>query len=335
MSKRVPSASNLARATLNQLRVFDAVAKRLSFSRAAEELHLTQPAVSMQVKLLEDHAGLALFERVGRRVYLTEAGQELHHHVDAVARELSEAGDMLDRLKGLSAGRLHIGLVSTAKYFLPVMLGRFMKEHPGISVRLSVSNRAEVLEKLAANEVDFAITGYPSDELDIEATPFAPHPHVMLASPGHPLVTKRRIRFERIAREPFLIREPGSGTRILLERLFSERGLEPRVVTEMPSNETIKQAVMADMGVAFLSLHTFGLELESGHLKVLDVVGLPVVREWYVVHLSAKRLSPAAEAMHRYLVEDAGREIEKRFGALLESAGGSGSRRRAKASAKS
>lgn len=296
----------LKHATLRQLSVFAAVARHLSFSRAAQELHLTQPAVSMQVKLLEAQAGLPLFEQVGRKIHLTEAGQELYRRSLAVADELRAAEEALNLLHGLKQGRLHIALVSTAKYLAPPLLARFLKVHPGITLKLSVNNREIVLAQLASNEVDLAITGRPPEHLDTVAEAFAPHPHVIVAHPAHLLARKRRIPLNRIAEEDFLMREPGSGTRGLLERLFASHGLPLKMSMEMASNESIKQAVMAEMGVAFLSLHTVGLELATRHLVTLNVQGLPVVRDWYVVHLASKRLSPIALALKDFLRAEAG-----------------------------
>ncbi|MCU0806191.1 MAG: LysR substrate-binding domain-containing protein [Burkholderiales bacterium] len=295
--------------TLRQLRVFEAVARHRSFSRAADELHLTQPAVSMQVKSLEEQAGVPLFEQIGKKIFLTEAGEELYARAHAVARELDAAEEALDAMRGLEHGRLTIGIVSTGKYFAPQLLGRFLKSHPGVTLKLSVNNREVMLRELAGNEVDLAITGRPPEDLDVVAVPFARHPHVMVAATDHPLARTKRVPLARIAEEPFLMREQGSGTRGLLERLFAEHGLPLRVGMEMPSNETIKQAAMAGMGVSFLSLHTIALELETRRLAVLDVAGLPIVRDWYVVHLGGKRLSPLAEALKRFLVEEAAKHL--------------------------
>jgi DNA-binding transcriptional LysR family regulator len=296
--------------TLRQLKVFEAVARHLSFSRAGEELHLTQPAVSMQVKSLEEQAGMPLFEQIGKRIFLTEAGEELHRRSHAIARELAEAEEALDAMRGVTHGRLAIALVSTAKYFAPPLLGRFLKAHPGVTLKLAVDNREAVIAQLAANEVDFAIMGRPPQNLDTMAEPFARHPHVIIAPPSHALAGRRRIPLARLASETFIIREPGSGTRGLLERLFAEHGLALRVSMEMASNETIKQAVIAEMGISLLSLHTVGLELAAGRLVTLDVQGLPIVRDWYIVHLAQKRLSPVAQALKGFLLSEAAKLLE-------------------------
>ena len=302
----------LRHATLRQLQVFEAVARQLSFSRAAAELHLTQPAVSMQVKLLQEQAGLPLFERLGKKIFLTEAGAELHQHCRVIAQQLRDADEALAARKGLSQGRLVITMVSTAKYLVPPLLARFLRQHPGVAVKLSANNREVVLKQLADNEVDLAIMGRLPQGMEAVAKPFARHPHVIIAAPGHPLAKKRRIPLARLAEETFLIREPGSGTRGLLERLFAEHRLPLNVSMEMASNETIKQAVQAGMGISLLSLHTIGLELKTRRLAVLDVQGLPIVRDWYVVHLAAKRLSPLAQAFRDFLLSAAGKFIPEK-----------------------
>jgi DNA-binding transcriptional LysR family regulator len=292
--------------TLRMLRVFESVARNLSFSRAAEELHLTQPAVSMQVRGLESQAGLALFDRIGKKVQLTDAGRELQARARAVGDELRAADEAMNALKGLERGRLHIAAVSTAKYFVPLLLARFLKAHPGVRLELAVDNREQVIELLAANAIDLAIMGRPPQGLETVAEAFASHPHVIIAAPDHPLAGRRRIPLARLAQEPFILREPGSGTRGLLEKLFADHRLEMRVVMQMASNETIKQAVLAGMGVSLLSAHTLGVELDAGRLVLLDVEGLPIVRNWYVVHLAAKRLSPAAAVFRAFMLSEAG-----------------------------
>ena len=302
----------LRHATLRQLQVFESVARQLSFSRAAAELHLTQPAVSMQVKLLEEQAGLPLFERLGKKIFLTEAGTELQEHSRIIAQQLRDADEALAARKGLSQGRLVITMVSTAKYFVPPLLARFLKQHPGVTVKLSANNREVVLKQLAENQVDLAIMGRTPQGMDAVTEPFARHPHVIIAAPDHPLAKKRRIPLARLAEETFLIREPGSGTRGLLERLFAEHNLPLNVSMEMASNETIKQAVQAGMGISLLSLHTVGLELKTHNLAVLDAQGLPIVRDWHVVHLAAKRLSPVAQAFKRFLLSDAGKLVPEK-----------------------
>lgn len=302
-------------ATLRQLRVFSAVARKLSFSAAARELHLTQPAVSMQVRQLEEHAGLPLFERIGKKVHLTEAGAEVARCATAVTELLREAEESLAALRGARGGVLKIAVVSTAKYFAPTLLAAFNRAHPDVRIKLAVANREDVVRSLAANDVDIAIMGRPPRELATADEPFASHPHAIIAAPDHPLAGRRRIPLARLAGEHFLIREQGSGTRGAMERVFRERGAAFVAGMEMSSNETIKQAVMAGMGISFLSLHTVGLELAAGRLAVLDVVGLPVVRQWHVTHLRDKRLSPAARLFRDFLMAEGAALIERAVGA--------------------
>jgi DNA-binding transcriptional LysR family regulator len=294
--------------SLRQLKVFEAAATSRSFSRAAEVLHLTQPGVSMHIKELEGHAGLPLFERIGRKVFVTEAGQELLIRAREVIRSLKDADDAFDGIKGLRRGRITLAVVSTAKYFAPRLLARFRDEFPQLEIRLAVSDRSSVIEQITSNAVDLAIIGRSPDTLDIEAHEFADNPHVIIAAPGHALAGKQRIGAATIAKQTFLVREPGSGTRLALEEFFEQRRLSYKIGMEMASNETIKQAVMADMGVSFLSRHTFELELQMGRLVVLDVDALPVIRHWQVAHLANKRLSPTANAFKTFLLAR-GREL--------------------------
>ena len=300
--------------SLRQLRVFAMVARQLSFTRAAHELHLTQPAVSQQVKLLEAEIGLPLFEQIGRKVRLTPAGVELHRYADQAIELLREAGEALAAMRGLKRGVLKLGAVSTAKYFAPSLLAAFTPVYPEVTIKFSVGNREEIIKQLAANEIDLVIMGRPPRELDTIAEPFAKHPLVIIAAPDHALATKRRIRLKQLGTENFLIREEGSGTRASLERVFKDRGATYRASMEVSSNETIKQAVMAGMGISFISMHTVGLELMAGKLVVLDVVGLPIMRDWYVIHLREKKLSPIAAAFRGFLLERGAAIIQQAVG---------------------
>jgi LysR family transcriptional regulator, low CO2-responsive transcriptional regulator len=294
--------------SLRQLRVFEAAATNRSFSKAAEILHLTQPGVSMHIKELETNAGLPLFERVGKRLFVTEAGQELLSRAREILRALKDADEALDSLKGLKRGRINLAVVSTAKYFVPQLLARFGKDFPELEVRLAVKNRHSVIELLTSNEVDLAIMGRSPQSLDTVAESFAQNPHVIIASPDHILAKQRRLPVERVANETFIVREPGSGTRLAMEQFFEERKLGYRIGMEMASNETIKQAVMAGMGVSFISRHTIDLELHTARLVALDVVGTPVMRQWHVAHLAKKRLSPTATAFKQFVLTE-GREL--------------------------
>ena len=297
--------------TLRQMRVFAAVARYGSFTRAARELHLTQPAVSQQIKLLEQEAGLPLFEHIGRRIHVTAAGEQLLRYATQVTDLLREAGETLAAMRGLKRGLLKLGAVSTAKYFAPSLLSAFAPAYPDVTIRFSVGNREEVIKLLAANEIDLVIMGRPPRELATVAAPFAKHPLVIIASPNHPLALKRRIRVQQLADENFVIREAGSGTRAAMEHVFKAHGAGYRTSMEVTSNETIKQAVMAGMGLSFISMHTVMLELATGKLVTLNVSGLPLVRDWFVIHLRDKKLSPIAQAFRTFLL-DQGASIMKR-----------------------
>ena len=291
--------------TIRQLQVFVCAARHLSFARAAEELHLTQPAISMQVKELESVVGLPLFDRSGRRIALTTPGEYFLVHARRMLAVLKDAADTMARMKGVQGGRLTIGIVSTAKYFVPRLLAAFRREHPAIELRLEVGNRQVLVGQLQNNEVDLAIMGTPPRELDTRAEPFAANPPVLVAAPEHPLTRLSQVSAALLGNEVFLVREPGSGTRASMEIFLKERRIHPATMVEMPSNETIKQAVMADMGVSMLSMHTIGLELKAGVIRMLEVDGLPLLRRWHVVNMSAKLLSPAAEAFRYFILEKA------------------------------
>jgi len=301
--------------TLRQLRVFAAVARYGSFTRAARELHLTQPAVSQQIKLLEQEAGLPLFEHIGRKIHVTAAGQELLRYATQVTDQLREAGEMLAAMRGLKRGVLKLGAVSTAKYFAPSLLSAFAPAYPDVTIRFSVGNREEVIKLLAANEIDLVIMGRPPRELATVAAAFAKHPLAIIASPNHPLATKRRIPVKQLANENFVIREDGSGTRAAMEHVFKAHGTAYRTSMEVTSNETIKQAVMAGMGLSFISMHTVMLELATGKLVTLNVAGLPLVRDWFVIHLRDKQLSPIAQAFRSFLLERGASIMKKALGA--------------------
>jgi len=302
-------------ATLRQLRVFAAAARHQSFGKAADELHLTPPAVSMQIRELEQHVGLPLFDRSSRQVALTVTGEYLLVYVRKVLATLKDAEDAIARFRGLETGRVSIGMVSTAKYFVPRLLAQFRQEHPAIEVKLAVGgNREQLVALLRANEVDLAIMGRPPRELATRAEPFAVHPHSVVAAPDHPLMRIGHAPASLLNNYEFIIREPGSGTRAAMEKFFADHRLQPRVAMEMASNETIKQAVMAGMGVSFLSLHTIGLERRAGLLAVPDIEGLPVLKRWYVVNNLSKTLSPAAEAFRYFILEEGERFLAKEYG---------------------
>lgn len=296
--------------TLRQLQVFEAVARLLSFSRAAEELHLTQPATSMQIKQLEESAGLPLFEQIGKKIFLTDAGKELYHYSRNIAQQLAEAEAVLGEMKGLKHGKLNISVVSTANYFAPQLLALFCQRHPGVTLSLNVVNREVLLNQLDNNEMDLGVMGLPPEGLDIIAEPFMENPLVVIASPSHPLAAAKNIPLSRLAQETFIVREPGSGTRSAMERFFAQHGLSLSTGMEMSTDEAIKQAVQAGMGLGVVSMLTLALELETKRLVALDVESFPIRRNWFVVHRKGKRLSTVAQAFKDFLVNEAARELK-------------------------
>lgn len=291
--------------TLRQLKVFESVARLLNYTRAARELHLTQPAVSMQIKQLEDSLGVALFEQLGKRIHLTDAGQEVLGYARTINQQLDELEGILDRIKGLSGGRLRISVATTANYFIPTLLGTFARRYPDVTVTLDVTNRETLLRQISENSVDLAIMGQPPAGLDVEAQAFMENPLVIVAPPDHPLANQETIPLARLQDEVFLVREPGSGTRIAMERFFSERGMKLKTGMEVGSNEAIKQSVQAGLGLGLLSRVTIEQELALKRLVVLDVADFPIMRHWYVVHRRGKRLSAAAEAFKLFMLREA------------------------------
>jgi DNA-binding transcriptional LysR family regulator len=302
-------------ATLRQLKVFESVARLLSFSRAAEELHLTQPAVSAQVKKLEEHAGLPLFEQLGKKVHLTAAGRQMLESARAILDSVQEAEDALGAYKGVEGGRLNISVISAGDYFFPFLLVEFARRHRGISLNFGVCNREELLEQLAQNATDLAIMVRPPADADTDAEAFAPHPYVVVARPDHPLAGQKAIPLARVLRDPFIVRERGSDTWNSMEDAFGARLAEMNIAMQIKSTETIKQAVMAGMGLSFLSAHTISRELQAGALTILEVQGLPLMLNWYVVHRRGKRLPPVAQAFRQFLMEEGAALIDQALSA--------------------
>jgi LysR family transcriptional regulator, low CO2-responsive transcriptional regulator len=301
-------------ATLRQLRVFVSVGKHLSFARAAQELALTPPAVSMQVRELEEQVGLPLFDRSSRSVSLTTVGEYVLAHARRVLAAMRDAEDMVANLRGLQGGALDVVMVSTAKYFVPRLLAQFRQDHPQVEVRLRVApNRERIVDLMRQGEVELAVMGRPPHEWAMRAEPFALHPHVLVTAPDHPFTRLERVPAQALLREPFIVREEGSGTRAALHEYLQAHHLSAHVAMEMASNEAIKQAVMAGMGVSLLSLHTIGLELEHGLIATPEVEGLPVMRRWHVVNTLARTLSPAAEAFRYFMLEHAETFLARTF----------------------
>jgi DNA-binding transcriptional LysR family regulator len=295
--------------TLRQFKVFAAAARHLSFTRAAEELHLTQPAVSMQIRQLEENLGLPLFEPLGRRIDLTEAGHALHGYVQRIDEILAEADEVFEGMKGLRRGHLRVSVASTANYFATRLLADFSKQYTEVSISLDVTNRETLLRQLANNETDIVIMGEPPSGMELEAEAFMQNPLVAIAAPEHPLAAVSNIPLEALVRERFVVRERGSGTRGAITRFFERRGLELRTGLEMSSNEAIKQAVEAGLGLGIVSLHTLELELETGRLVVLHAQDLPIRRHWYMVHRHGKRSTPVTRAFHDYVLAEAERHV--------------------------
>ena len=290
--------------TLRQLRTFAEVLRRGNYAAAAQALHLTPPAVTLQMRELEQRAGLPLLERCGARLQPTEAGLELANAAQRIDLAISECADALAALRGLKGGRVSIGVVSTAKYFAPHALGAFSRAFPSVEIRLEVGNRSTIIAALEANTLDLALTGRPPEHLEVDQAPIGAHPHVIVARPDHPQARRKRMPASTLAAETFLVREPGSGTRNLMEHFLKESRVTPRIGMEMASNETIKQAVMAGLGIAFLSAHTVSAELGDRRLVLLDIAGLPVVRQWFIVKLARRRLLPAAQALRQFLIDE-------------------------------
>ncbi len=289
--------------TFRQLRVFAEVARLGSVQRAAEALHLTPPAVSMQIKEIESQVGLPLFDRANRRLVLSTAGEYFLVYAKRLLATLKEADDAMARFKRVESGLLSVGMVSSAKYFLPQLLALFHAEHPAIELRLRLGNREQLATWMQANEVDLSVMGRPPKDFANRAEPFAMHPHVLVTAPGHAFARAESVPAAALAREPFIVREPGSGTRAALAEYLDHHHLKPVVVMEMHSTEAIKQAVMAGLGVSMISLHTIGLEWRHGLIAAPPVEGLPLMRRWHVVTSAGKLLSPAAEALRYFVLE--------------------------------
>lgn len=292
---------SLRHATLHQLRIFHAVAQNGSFARAAEALHLSPPTLSLQVKQLSESVGQPLFEQLGKKIYLTAAGRTLAAACEDIEARMERLGEDLAALQGVERGSVKLAILTTVKYTVPKLLGGFCAAHPGIDVAMVVGNREKLLQRLAGNEDDLYIMGQPPEQMDVVSEAFADNPLVLVAPPDHPLVGKRRIAPERLRSEPFILREPGSGTRLTSEKFFADHGIALKNRLEVGSNEAIKQTVAGGLGLAVLSAHTVTAELALGELVQLDVRGFPLIRRWHVVVPRGKRLSAAAQAFKDWL----------------------------------
>jgi LysR family transcriptional regulator, low CO2-responsive transcriptional regulator len=298
-------------ATLHQLKVFEAVARHNSFTRAAEELFLTQPTVSMQVKQLSKAVGLPLFEQIGKRLYLTEAGRELYTTCQEVFGKLTEFQATIANLKGLKQGTLRLAVVTTAKYVIPRLLGPFCRRYPGVDVSLSVTNHERLLDSLANNRDDLYILSQVPDEFDVGVHPFLENPLVVLAHRNHPLTKEKDISLKRLTEEFFIMREPGSGTRKSVQALFDEFGIQIKVKLDLGSNEAIKQAIAGGLGISVLSKHTLALEGPNSQLSILDVEHFPIQRQWYIIYPTGKQLSIIARTFFDYLMTEGKTVVEQ------------------------
>ncbi|MGH1486736.1 MAG: LysR substrate-binding domain-containing protein [Cellvibrionaceae bacterium] len=300
----------LRNVTLRQLQIFMVAAEYESFARAAETLHLTQPAISMQMKRLAEMIGIELFAKSGRELKLTVAGKALLPYVRQVTQTLREAGEELDAINGLRHGRIKLGMVTTTQYFSPRLTEAFRKSHPEIELDITIANRRNIVKKLENNEIDMAIMGRTPKRLAVDAVEFFDHPYVIVAPPSHSLVGQKNILPEELMEETFLARESGSGTRMILDHFFLNQELN---LQEFTSNESIKQGVMAGMGLAIISSHTIHLEEKNNLLAVLDVSGMPENRTWFILHIVNKKLSSSAEVFKSFMEKEAPEHMRSIF----------------------
>ncbi len=306
----------MKQATLHQLQILEAIAKHGSFTRAAEELELTQPTISQQIKRLTSTIGMPLFEQLGKQVHLTAAGKEVLSASATISERFAQLEIVLDELKGLKQGRIDLVASTTAKYFVPRLLGTFHHQHPEIKLNLKITNQEGVLERLANNQDDLYFTGRPPKDLDIELRPILENPLVVVASSNHPLAGKKNISLKQIALEPFIFREAGSGTRLVIEQFLADNRVAVDVIIELSSNEAIKQAIAGELGISVLSQHALALEDRDGLLTILDVEGFPIQRHWYVIYPAGKQLSVAAQAFLDFSIAE-GKQIIDKFSADL------------------
>jgi len=306
-------AKNLIRrVSLRQMQIFESVVRLGGYTRAAEELHLTQPTISMQVKKLSEAIGYPLLEKVGNGLHTTAIGDEVYASAQNILSNMVSLGESTAALEGVVKGPLRIAVITTAKYFMPHLLVAFITQHPEVKPILKVTNRSRVLERLKSNEDDLLIMGQVPADLDVEAHPFIDNELVVVANPNHPLAKQKSISLKQLGKERFLVRESGSGTRLAVERLFAEQGLEIQPYMELGSSEAIKQAVMAGLGISVLSRHNLRLELAGKHIAILDVKGFPLFYRWYAVHLKGKKLSLASRTFLDFLLQQ-GKDMLQQF----------------------
>lgn len=294
--------------TIRQLQVFVSVAKHLSYTRAAEELHLTQPAVSMQIKQLEEAAELPLFEQIGKKVFLTEAGNTVLDHALSIISKLQAIENDIDQLKGVEGGHLKVCIASTVNYFATRLISRFSQTHPTVQISLDVTNRQNLLQSLDSNEPDLVLMGRPPDSANLNSTAFMDNPLVIIANPHHRLADKKNIPISELNQESFVLREKGSGTRLAMEDMFNQHNLSPHSGTQLSGNESIKQAVEAGLGLGLVSYHTVDLELKANRLITLDVAHFPIIKQWHIGHRIGKKLTPTASAFWDFVIAESERQ---------------------------
>ena len=301
----------MRQSTLHQLKVFETAARHGSFTRAAEELFLTQPTVSMQIKHLTKTVGLPLFEQVGKRLYLTDAGREMYEMCREIFEQLSQFEMKIADMKGMKQGRLRLATITTTKYFVPRLLAPFCQLYPGIDISLELTNHERILERLLDNQDDLYIMSQPPENFEVDCQAFLENPLVVIAPRQHPLAQEKNIPLQRLSGESFIMREPGSGTRQAVQKLFNENQVSVNVRLEIGSNEAIKQAIAVGFGISVLSRHTLALEGDASQFTILDVEGFPIKRHWYVVYPAGKQLSVVASTFLDFLQNEAHRIAEQ------------------------
>lgn len=303
-------------ASFRQLQALVLVAQHESLSRAADALHVTQPAISSQLKMLEECTGTPLTRKHGRGIQMTAAGEVMVGFAERILRLWDEAADEVAALKGVTSGTLRIGAVTTAEHLLPPMLVKFTIERPDVHIKLQVGNRNEIISLLSKHEIDLAIMGTPPREVRTNAARFARHPMAFVASPVHRLMKKKRVSLADVMKENLLVRERGSGTRTAVERLCKDAGQTLHIASELSSNEAIKSMTAAGLGIAFLSVHACALELETGLVGLLPMAENPVVADWHVMHLSDKSIPTVAAAFQDFVIEKGQEVIEEQLEAF-------------------
>lgn len=297
--------------TLQQLKLFEAVSRNRSFTRAAEELFLTQPAISIQIKRLEEQVGLPLFEQVGKRIFPTAAGKAMYEASCDILNRINQLREAVDDLQGKIQGPIDLAVVTTSKYFMPHLLGSFLQQYPDVVPKLRFTNRATVIQRLYENLDDFVVMGQIPNDDNLQAYPFLENVIAIVAHPDHPLANKKRVTLKQLASQRFLVREQGSGTRMVVDKRMEEKEIQIEPYMVLGSSEAIKQGVMANLGIAALSLHSVSLEQQAGLLKVLNVTGFPIKRRWYAVHQNGKRLSLVARTFLDFILNNSEQVLQQ------------------------